>query len=878
MRYNEIIESVDDDDDLFGRGLHHRIAAALLAQAEEDQRIADEERGLGDQIHRNVQNAEEFEEQARNYRYIADAFNQGMAQGVRVYRSLDRSWKGAVDDVVDIDLDMDFRDYVKQIPESADDDDLFGRTGGNFAGMSAQDVKDRWDELNDELYGYEAYWSDEDNAEFQQKESELKALMRYARIRFGEAFYQYLSNWREHSDAQYARWQERTRADPFNNRRYREDPRITKSGKINKQDQKTLARDIKDRVGTHRQPVLPENTDDDDLFSTSPKLDRRQALKAKTIRRIEKRDALNIQPGTRLMVKWDNGKYYKGKVVRLTPSGRVIAQVKFHNVGWPLEKNISPRDIKPEHILKETDDDMFAKNSQMSQNIKTNLKQIDDPYLRTVRTIRELAKTRYGAKIRVSGAPKTSARGRATVWVGDYDANYQIPKTTPEAYAVKNDLEQLGFDCRFTDAGWLSVKVPPMFSDLISEESDDELFGPEFNAETIGRAMGTDPNVYSAYITYPEYIGEWLYENRPKLFQQWNDLSEKQQWAMVDDVANAVYDITGDEDHAEPEYLPPPPGYEPTNESETDDELFGQEDGARLALKLFKMLRVAVARDPRGVSDMLKQYSNENSTLEQRVQYTLDYMAQAVGMSREMFDHYSDDFYMMPWPKDVDWRRPWQVWDAQVLDKIIEIIRRIIYGRDMNESDDDELFAPSGRERVMNYIANVITELRHEKQEAIDAEEVLWISEELEQVSDIYRAMKQNFQAGAEQLMSAAGSHGWADSLIVGMQDDGIPFHSVYSAPWLREDADDDELFGRTTLADRVKGLLQHKQKVRIAVSGAMGWVRGMRGSDVIIARTPRSTTRYVWPGLHSERAKNFELTQDPATRVWVVTDRADID
>ena len=76
------------------------------------------------------------------------------------------------------------------------------------------------------------------------------------------------------------------------------------------------------------------------------------------------------------------------------------------------------------------DDDMFG-NSELSQTIKTNIKKIQDPYLRTVRLVRELAKTRYGAKIRVSGAPKKSARGRATVWVGDYDANYQIPKTTP---------------------------------------------------------------------------------------------------------------------------------------------------------------------------------------------------------------------------------------------------------------------------------------------------------------------------------------------------------------------------------------------------------------------------------------------------------------
>lgn len=638
MRYNEIIESADDDDDLFGRGLHHRIAAALLAQAEEDQRIADEERGLGDQIHRNVQNADEFEAQARNYRYIADAFNQSMAQGVKVYRSLDRSWKGAVDDVVDIELDMDFRDYVKQIPESADDDDL---------------------------------------------------------------------------------------------------------------------------------------------FSTSPKLDRRQELKAKAIRRIEKRDALNIQPGTRLMVKWDNGKYYKGKVVRLTPSGRVIAQVKFHNVGWPLEKNISPRDIKPEHILKETDDDMFAKNSQMSQDIKTKLKQIDDPYLRTVRKIRELAKTKYGAKIRVSGAPKTSARGRATVWVGDYDANYQIPKTTPEAYAVKNDLEQMGFECRFTDAGWLSVKVPPVFSDLISEESDDELFG--------------------------------------------------------------------------------------------------QEDGARLALKLLKLLRAAVARDPRGVGEMLKQYSNENSTLAQRVDYTLDYMAQAVGMPREIFDKYADDFFILPWPTGVDINRPWQIWDTQVLDRIIETMRRVVYGRDMNESDnDDDLFSHSVHEEVIYRVEEYKKGLeKHlEVVQQADPEDAEYLEDVINDVNQVLAKLQKNWIEGMDALLQASDSEDWAENIMHELKADNIPVSKYYRAPWLREDADDDELFGKTTLADRVADLIKHKQRVRILVPGAMGFVRAVFHGSTAISRSMKSTTRYAWPGLHGERANGLELVQNPATRTWDIVER----
>ena len=152
------------------------------------------------------------------------------------------------------------------------DEELFGRPGGKFAGMTGQEVIDHWDELQQELYGYEAYWDDDNDPEFLQKENELKALMRYARIRFGEGFYQYLSKWGEHSDAQYARHRERSNADPFSNRRYREDPRVTKAGKLHKQDALGLRNDIKARIGTHTQPVLPESNDDD-MFGSSTRPD-----------------------------------------------------------------------------------------------------------------------------------------------------------------------------------------------------------------------------------------------------------------------------------------------------------------------------------------------------------------------------------------------------------------------------------------------------------------------------------------------------------------------------------------------------------------------------------------------------------------------------
>lgn len=162
---------------------------------------------------------------------------------------------------------MRYREIIEAIEN--DDDDMFGSSERtkSFRGWTVQQVKDHFDELNDELYGYEAYWEDDDDPEFVRKENELKAMMQYARIRFGEDFYQYLSNWREYSDRQMARYNDRTSADPFNNTRYYEDPRVTKSGKIHKQDQSSRANRIQARLGRHHRPNLPESDEsDDDLF------------------------------------------------------------------------------------------------------------------------------------------------------------------------------------------------------------------------------------------------------------------------------------------------------------------------------------------------------------------------------------------------------------------------------------------------------------------------------------------------------------------------------------------------------------------------------------------------------------------------------------
>ena len=147
-----------------------------------------------------------------------------------------------------------------------DDDELFGDRR-SFTGASAEEIKEKFDELYDELYGYEAYWDDEDSDAFQDKKRELDALLGYVRIRWGEGFYNHLKDWGDHEKRQ--QWLDRYYARQSNDplvRRGRDDPRITKSGKINKADQKTLARDIGKRIGKHPAPALPESESDDELF------------------------------------------------------------------------------------------------------------------------------------------------------------------------------------------------------------------------------------------------------------------------------------------------------------------------------------------------------------------------------------------------------------------------------------------------------------------------------------------------------------------------------------------------------------------------------------------------------------------------------------
>jgi hypothetical protein len=79
----------------------------------------------------------------------------------------------------------------------------------------------------------------------------------------------------------------------------------------------------------------------------------------------------------------------------------------------------------------------------------------------------------------VSAQPTKAARGTATFWFGNYDRgpDDELPQAPPVAHEIKAELESQGFECKFTSSEWLSVRVPPPFSNILDESDDDELFG-----------------------------------------------------------------------------------------------------------------------------------------------------------------------------------------------------------------------------------------------------------------------------------------------------------------------------------------------------------------------------------------------------------------
>ena len=226
-----------------------------------------------------------------------------------------------------------------------------------------------------------------------------------------------------------------------------------------------------------------ESDSDEDLFGQDNLKDRLNArLNGAWKKIIDTLDELgpetifqNAKMFSKLHDKWDDGEHDPMEVMAYRePADKVLQAVA------ELEKIAKdPYDYLEEHLGENNNDDMFSRPGRLAKVIKSELTAINDPYVRTVSAVRDLAKNKFKVKTRVSAKSPRATRGQATFWFGEYIAGRgeDSPKTPPVALQIKAELESQGFECKFTNSGWLSVKVPPMFSNVLGEDDDDELFG-----------------------------------------------------------------------------------------------------------------------------------------------------------------------------------------------------------------------------------------------------------------------------------------------------------------------------------------------------------------------------------------------------------------
>jgi len=130
----------------------------------------------------------------------------------------------------------------------------------------------------------------------------------------------------------------------------------------------------------------------------------------------------------------------------------------------------------------ESDNELFGRPTWTGHQARQELKNIDNAYVHATRQefvnhVRDLAKNQFGVKTRVSAVAKKAGARTATFWFGS--GEYVAGKPDKVAHEIKAELERQGFVCKFTDSGWLSVRVPDDYerNSIAEDASDDELFG-----------------------------------------------------------------------------------------------------------------------------------------------------------------------------------------------------------------------------------------------------------------------------------------------------------------------------------------------------------------------------------------------------------------
>jgi hypothetical protein len=130
----------------------------------------------------------------------------------------------------------------------------------------------------------------------------------------------------------------------------------------------------------------------------------------------------------------------------------------------------------------ESDNELFGRPTWTGHQARQELKNIDNAFVHATRQefvnhVRDLAKNQFGVKTRVSAVAKKAGARTATFWFGS--GKYVAGKPDKVAHKIKAELESQGFVCKFTDSGWLSVRVPDDYerNSIAEDQSDDELFG-----------------------------------------------------------------------------------------------------------------------------------------------------------------------------------------------------------------------------------------------------------------------------------------------------------------------------------------------------------------------------------------------------------------
>lgn len=120
MRWIEINEDFDSDDELFGNPRHVLIAQALYDEAERELETAAEERSIGDKL-----SAADWIKQSNGTKALAREFSRGLHNGItawRKYKGFDRAYfRDIVEQYTGLDLD-EISDLLKEDTDPSNDD------------------------------------------------------------------------------------------------------------------------------------------------------------------------------------------------------------------------------------------------------------------------------------------------------------------------------------------------------------------------------------------------------------------------------------------------------------------------------------------------------------------------------------------------------------------------------------------------------------------------------------------------------------------------------------------------------------------------------------------------------------------------------------